>query len=157
MEKRKLIGLGALVGAIIGLVLTIVAIFIESIPSDFVDFILSASVFVMLPSILLGAFIGFLSGLFKNKFISIGGILGSIIGFFHLFVIYSLPKSTGEAILIIFKPIWSLIVDSGISIGLGGFPLFAIYIILSTFIYGAIGVLAGFIISKIKGGNKSDK
>lgn len=78
----------------------------------------------------------------------IGGIIGSIFGFFYFFIFYSLNL---DIALIILKPVYYLLeIVLRTWMGFEGIGFVMVYIILSTFIYGIIGALIGFGIYWIK-------
>jgi len=79
-----------------------------------------------------------------------GVLIGSVIGFFSLLIIYSLGRYFENFALAIMSPIRIL------TFVIMGFPSYGgvlsvfLYIVLSTIIYGMMGGLIGFIISRIK-------
>lgn len=148
--KKKIILKGAVIGGVIGLVFTFLFSFIKApkfATEAFPEYLLFTFLIFILPAILCGAFVGFLSSLVKNKLIFIYGFIGGVVGlligslpftrYAHNFRWFAVPVGY----------LYALITGCHEE---ACWPVFFVYLVVSIFIFTLIGILFGFLINKIK-------
>lgn len=153
-EKLKIWQKGAIFGGIIGLIFIVVAL-ISDPPSynRLLESLVFMFVFYILFPVLLGAFIGFLSSLTKNKFVFVGGIVGLLIGIFGIMLMEKV-KFLGIIIAwpVVFLGKFISYIDSNFWRSLGPLVIF-----LNILLWILIGLIIGLIISKIKRKKKDEQ
>lgn len=149
-KKFKYWQKGAIFSGIIGLIFIIISLTIERVPYENLPEGLGVMfILYIIPLILFGAFIGFLSSLVKNKFIFSGGIIGLMMGVFS--ILFFENKKFIEIVTYPLNVLNKFVLHISSASKGGGIIFILIHILSLSF----AGILVGLIIGKIIGKRKS--